>query len=154
MKRILGLGASIAALGCVSAMAQVLPQQNPKAPLNLVCLGAATSTLTAGKPAQPLSARPGHEQRGQVDLWLDERNGRIHIPFDLFATGRTNGDWYELEKIAISEHQITAILASRLFGRPKIWISRIDGTMSISGRDRQFTGMCSRFDERSAPRRF
>ncbi len=116
-----------------------------KTEFNLVCLGAGSAPT---QPREPIS------QRGSVDLWLNARGGRIHIPFDLFEKGRTTGEWYELGSIGIARHQITAIVESRLFGRPKLWISRIDGTMTISLKDRQYIGMCSEFDEARMPRTF
>lgn len=146
------VGWALASLAITVQAAEPSVAVSDKTAFNLVCLGAGNSAASKAGASAP-SAGPA-DQRGSVDLWLDARSGRIHIPFDLFAKGQVSGEWYELGSIGIAEHQITAIIESRLVGRPKLWISRIDGTMTISLKDRQYIGMCSEFDPARMRRSF
>ena len=140
--------------GLLLALSAAAPGAPPAGEFNLMCLGAETQAGAA--PASPAASDRSVQagRRATIDLSLDARGGRIHIPFDLFGKGRGVGEWYELQAVRIAPHHITAVIDSRLFGRPKLWVSRLDGSMSISVKDRQFLGLCSRFDEAQSTRSF
>ena len=121
------------------------------ATLNLQCLGASTTP----QASQVAATSPAPAQKPiELKLSVNPAGGRIMVPFDMFGNGGETGEWFELNAIMITDQQISATIDSRLFGRPKLWVDRVSGHISISNRKRSFIGMCSQFDIRTQTRAF
>jgi len=155
-----------------SAFAQATAQQ----PLNLTCSGAGTANKTTAATAYsntnvygtvsitPVSGSGnttttvyGHRQQGfedQVDIRLFSGDDRIRMPRTMLPALHGGSDgWFKLKNVVADARSIHASAAVNFMNNPKVYIDRVTGTISISGRAGDYSGECQVIDA-SAPAKF
>jgi hypothetical protein len=150
------------ALGLVSAA-----QADPAAqqPLNLTCGGGGTANKTTAVNSYSntnvsgiVGATPvmgsgnttttvyGHRQQGfedQVDIRLFSGDDRIRMPRTMLPPLHGGSDgWFKLTNVKADERSIHASAAVNFMNNPKVYIDRVTGTISISGRAGDYSGQC------------
>ena len=163
MKRLV-FGAMCIAL-CSAAAAQTPPQP----PLNLTCSGAGTANKTTAATAYsnmnvygtvgstPVSGSGnttttvyGHRQQGfedQVDIRLFSGDDRIRMPRTMLPALHGGSDgWFKLKNVVADGRSIHASAAVNFMNNPKVYIDRVTGTISISGRAGDYSGQCQAVD--------
>ena len=142
-------------------MMQVAAQQ----PLNLTCLGngvaneATVSTVYSNGSAYgsvgnvPVSAYGsgtkniyGSRQEafeGQTDVHLFGGDDRIRLPRTLLPTFHGGKDgWFKLKNVVADDRSIRAKASLNFMSNPTVYIDRVTGTISISGKAGDFNGQC------------
>lgn len=99
----------------------------------------------------------GTRQQGfseQVDIRLFGGDDRIRLPRTMLPPlhGGAAG-WFKLKNVIADARSIRASAAINFMSNPKVYIDRVTGTISISGRAGDYTGQCQAFAA-SAPARF
>ena len=143
------------------------PQAQPAAapvtdgsrPLTLTCLGAgvaskATSAVAWGWGGWGMAT--GHKDRGfndQVDLRLFTGDDRIRMPRTMLP-GLHGGDhgWFKVHDLVADARAIRASAGVGMLNNPKIFIDRVTGTISISGKSGDYAGQCQVIDTNAAPK--
>lgn len=146
---------------CSAAPAQAPAQQ----PLNLTCSGAGTANKTTAATAYsnsnvygtvgtiPVSGTGnttttvyGHRQQGfedQVDIRLFSGDDRIRMPRTMLPALHGGSDgWFKLKNVVADARSIHASAAVNFINNPKVYIDRVTGTISISGRAGDYSGQC------------
>jgi hypothetical protein len=154
------------------AAAQAAAQQ----PLNLTCGGAGTAnkvTVASGSTSgsfmgsvgtTPISGSTygtttvtGHRQQGfedQVDIRLFGGDDRIRMPRTMLPPIHGGADgWFKLKNVVADARSIHASAAVNFMNNPKVYIDRVTGTISISGRAGDYSGQCQAMQV-DAPARF
>jgi hypothetical protein len=157
----LALGAAIA-LSSTAAMPQAAA---PRAPLNLTCGGTGTAnkvsrvsgqtdvhmsgmvgtTMVSGNGYGTTTVNIPREQafEDQVDVRLFSGDDRIRLPRTMLPGwhGGENG-WFRLKNVVADERSIHAEAYVNLLNHPKVYIDRVTGTISISGKSGDYSGGC------------
>lgn len=143
------------------AMLQAAPVQ----PLNLTCMGAGTAnkvTVTnvygSGGGSGMVGTTPysysgsgnatayGRRQQDfadQVDVRLFSGDDRIRMPRTMLPAIRGgNGGWFKLKNVVVDERSIRAKAAVNFINSPNVFIDRVTGTISISGKAGDYAGRC------------
>lgn len=154
----------------------VLLQATSVAPLNLTCGGGGTankftSTQVYGSNSAsgmvggiPYSGHgtgsatvSGTRQQAfgdQVDVRLFAGDDRIRMPRTMLPPFRGGSDgWFRLKNVQTDARSIRATVFVNFINSPKVFIDRVTGTISISGKAGDFTGQCQAMDA-DAPARF
>lgn len=164
-------GAMAVALCSAASAESKMPQ-----PLNLTCAGGgAANKITAATAysttnvygnigAAPVSGTGnttttvyGHRQQGfedQVDVQLFSGDDRIRMPRTMLPPvhGGSEG-WFKLKNVVADARSIHASAAVNFMNNPKVYIDRVTGTISISGRAGDYSGQCQVVDA-NAPAKF
>jgi hypothetical protein len=171
MGRVL-LGAAVALCSAASLSAQTTSQQ----PLNLTCGGAGTANKATARTAYsegsasgmigmtPVSGSGsatttvyGTRQQGfedQVDIRLFGGDDRIRMPRTMLPPLHGGSDgWFKLKDVKVDARAIHAEVAVNFMNHPKVYIDRITGTISISGKAGDYSGECQAVDT-NAPAKF
>jgi hypothetical protein len=150
-------GFALAALVAAQAAAQQ--------PLNLTCGGAGTANkptahtaYTNGYASGMVGTTPvsgsgtatttvyGTREVGfvdQVDIHLFSGDDRIRMPRSMLPLFHGGSDgWFRLKDIKADARSIRASAAVNFMNNPKIYIDRVTGTISISGRAGDYSGEC------------
>lgn len=154
------------------AAAQSSSQQPP---LNLTCFGGGTankySYATSGGTTQVDGVVGGRivsgtaqtstsvmipRQEGfsdQVDIRLFNGNDRIRLPTSIVAKFH-GGDagWFELKDVVADSRSIRAKALVNFLNHPRVYIDRVTGTISISGKSGDYSGECQVIDGSAAPK--
>lgn len=134
-------------------------------PLNLTCLGSGTAnkvtsatvnsrgsfsgsvgTTPYSGSGSGLSTITGRRQQGfsdQVDVRLFSGDDRIRLPrtmLPLFRGGKEG--WFKLKNVVADARSIRAKAAVNFINNPNVHIDRVTGTISISGKAGDYSGMC------------
>lgn len=148
----------------------------PQAPLNLTCGGAGTAnkvTITTADSSgafmgsvgtTPVSGTTygsttvtGHRQQGfedQVDVRLFSGDDRIRLPRTMLPPLHGGSDgWFKLKDVKADARTIRAEVAVNFLNHPKVYIDRVTGTISISGKAGDYSGGCQVIDA-NAPAKF
>ena len=156
----------------VAAAAQPAAQQ----PLNLTCGGAGTANKATARTAYtnaygsgmvgttPVSGSGsatttvyGMRQQGfedQVDIRLFSGDDRIRLPRTLLPPIHGGADgWFKLKNVVADARSIHASAAVNFMNNPKVYIDRVTGTISISGKAGDYSGQCQLVDA-NAPVKF
>jgi hypothetical protein len=165
---------ALAALGSNSALAGQTPTQSQ---LNLTCFGGGTAkkvTVISGSNSGYLSGMVGStpvsgtvsgsssvvipRREGftdQVDVEFFSGNDRIRLPSSTIPAfhGGQGGGWYKLKDVVADAHSIRAKALVNFINHPSIYVDRVTGTISIAGRDGDYTGQCQATDA-NAPAKF
>jgi len=141
--------------------AQAVAQQ----PLNLTCGGAgvankptARTAYTNGYASGMIGSAPvsgsgsatttvyGLRQQGfedQVDIRLFGGDDRIRLPRTLLPPLHGGNDgWFKLKNVVADARSIHASAAVNFMNNPKVYIDRVTGTISISGKAGDYSGQC------------
>jgi len=145
--------------------ALVAAQAASQQPLNLTCGGAGTANKATAANAYsntqlygtvgttPVSGSGqtnttvyGTRQQGfedQVDIRLFSGDDRIRMPRTMLPPmhGGSEG-WFKLKNVKADERSIHASAAVNFMNNPKVYIDRVTGTISISGRAGDYSGQC------------
>jgi hypothetical protein len=88
----------------------------------------------------------GTRQQGfgdQVDIRLFGGDDRIRMPRTMLPPIHGgNGGWFKLKDIVADARSIHASAAVNFMNNPKVFIDRVTGTISISGRAGDYAGQC------------
>jgi hypothetical protein len=60
--------------------------------------------------------------------------------------------WFKLKAVVGDARTIRASAAVNMLNNPKVFIDRVTGTISISGKSGDYTGRCQAMDESAAPK--
>jgi hypothetical protein len=163
-------GSSVTPLGVVSEpiTAQVAPINVPvmvapagaQAPLALTCTGGGVADKQRGSF---LAGRWGwasmvsHHDRefaDQIDIRLFSGDDRIRIPRTMLPGFHGGHDgWFKLKDVVADARAIHAHAAVAAFHNPQVYIDRVTGTISISGKSGDYSGQCQVIDA-NAPAKF
>src|SRR3954453_17646823 len=162
-------GGVIMAFSPIALAALAAAQAVPQTPLNLTCGGAGTankvSVATANSTGSfmgsvgttPVSGSTygsttvtGHRQQGfedQVDIRLFGGDDRIRMPRTMLPLFHGGADgWFKLKNVAADARKIRASVAVNFMNNPKVYIDRVTGTISISGKAGDYSGQCQVID--------
>jgi hypothetical protein len=143
--------------------------------LNLTCLGGGTANKTTAATAWSNGQFSGHagfthfggstsgtttvvgtRQQGfgdQVDVRLFGGDDRIRLPRTMLPPIHGGSDgWFKLKNIKADARSIHASAAVNFLNNPKVYIDRVTGTISISGKAGDFSGQCEAIDVSAAPK--
>jgi hypothetical protein len=151
-------------------------QAAAQAPLNLTCGGAGTANkptahtaYTNGYASGMVGTTPvsgsgsatttvyGMREQGfedQVDVRLFSGDDRIRMPRTMLPPLHGGSDgWFKLKNVKVDARSIHASAAVNFMNNPKVYIDRVTGTISISGRSGDYSGECQAI-QADAPARF
>lgn len=154
----------------------LLVQATVAQPLNLTCVGAGTAnkvTVTnvygSGGGHGTVGTTPysytgsgnatayGSRQQDfadQVDVRLFSGDDRIRMPRTMLPAIRGgNGGWFKLKNVVVDARSIRAKAAVNFINSPNVFIDRVTGTISISGKAGDYAGRCEAIAA-DAPTRF
>jgi hypothetical protein len=143
----------------------VLLQAAAAQPLNLTCMGAGTAnkvTVTnvygSGNAYGTVGTTPytyngsgnatayGTRQQDfadQVDVRLFAGDDRIRMPRTMLPPIRGGNDgWFKLKDVVADARSVRAKASVNFINNPKVFIDRVTGTISISGKAGDYTGQC------------
>jgi hypothetical protein len=90
----------------------------------------------------------------QVDVRLFNGDDRIRMPRTMLPPIHGgNAGWFKLKNMVADARSIRAKAAVNFMNNPNVFIDRVTGTISISGRAGDYSGQCQAIDA-SAPARF
>lgn len=159
-----------------SLLVLVAAQAAAQAPLNLTCGGAGTANKPTAHTAftnaygsgmvgtTPVSGSGsatttvyGMREQGfedQVDVRLFSGDDRIRMPRTMLPPLHGGSDgWFKLKNVKVDARSIHASAAVNFMNNPKVYIDRVTGTISISGRSGDYSGECQAM-QADAPARF
>jgi len=134
--------------------------------VHLICGGAGTAVKTSSSNAfgstsngesatATIVTRRDRDFADQVDVELDGNAGRIRLPRTMLPMLRGGKEgWFQLKNLKISDRAITANAAVNFMNNPKVHIDRVTGSISISGKNGDFSGQCEAFDPATMPKKF
>ena len=154
----------------------LLLQSSAAQPLNLTCIGGGTanklttSTIYGSQSAYgTIGSTPysgygsgsatvmGSRQQAfgdQVDIRLFGGDDRIRLPRTMLPPLHGGSDgWFRLKGVQSDARRIRASAAVNFMNNPKVFIDRVTGVISISGKAGDFTGQCQAVDV-NAPAKF
>jgi hypothetical protein len=166
-------GAMVLALSTASPVRADTPTQQP---LNLTCGGSGTANKPTARTAYsntnvygnvgttPVSGSGnttttvyGMRQQGfedQVDVRLFGGDDRIRLPRTMLPPVHGgDGGWFKLKNVIADARSIRAKAAVNFMNNPNVFIDRVTGTISISGRAGDYSGQCQAVDA-TAPAKF
>ena len=138
-------------------------------PLHLTCVGGGTANKvtvrtvnSTGSVYGTVGTTPysGHgnassnvydqRQQGfedQVDLRLFEGDDRIRMPRTMLPPLRGGKDgWFKLKNVVADARTIRASASVNFVNSPKVYIDRVTGNISISGKAGDYSGQCQVID--------
>lgn len=141
---------------------QAAPAQQP---LDLTCFGGGTAnkistssvnrygtfsgsvgtTPVSGQVSSHGSITSRHQQAfgDQVDIRLFGGDDRIRLPRTMLPPLRGGKDgWFKLKGVVADARSIRAKAAVNFINNPNIFIDRVTGTISISGKAGDYSGQC------------
>lgn len=162
---------SIALAALVAAQAGA-----PQAPLNITCGGAGTANKVATATANTsgnfsgnvgtahvsgstdsTTRMIGRRQQGfedQIDVRLFSGDDRIRMPRTMLPAIHGGSDgWFKLKNVQVDTRSIRASAAVNFMNNPKVYIDRVTGTISISGKAGDYSGQCEAV-QADAPAKF
>jgi hypothetical protein len=87
----------------------------------------------------------------QVDVRLFGGDDRIRLPRTMLPGFHGGADgWFKLKDVVADARSIRASAAVAAFHNPKVYIDRMTGTISISGKSGDFSGQCGASDRNAA----
>jgi hypothetical protein len=99
----------------------------------------------------------GTRQEGfedQVDIRLFSGDDRIRMPRTMLPAIHGGSDgWFKLKNVVADARSIHASVAVSLLNNPKLYIDRVTGTISISGKSGDYAGQCELL-QADAPAKF
>jgi hypothetical protein len=159
----------------VSLILSITAAQAAEQPLQLTCFGAGT----ANKPSAATAWGNAHASgtvgattwsRGgsqtttvygvrqqsfgdQVDVRLFSGEDQIRMPRTMLPGLHGGRDgWFELKNVVADAHSIRGKAAVNFANHPNVFIDRVTGTISISGKSGDYTGQCQVMDTNAAPK--
>jgi len=141
--------------------------------LNLTCSGGGTANKAAAATAWSNGSFSGYagstnfggstsgsttvygtRQQGfgdQVDVRLFGGDDRIRLPRTMLPPLHGGSDgWFKLKNVKADARSIHASAAVNFINNPKVYIDRVTGTISISGKAGDYSGQCEAVDANAA----
>lgn len=160
----------------VLATAQAAAPAPAQQPLELTCFGAGTAnkyTVATVNSNSHVSGNVGmtpysgsgygtstvtmprqQDFSDQVDVRLFSGDDRIRLPRTILPPLRGGkGGWFKLKNVVVDARSIRAKAAINFINNPNVFIDRVTGTISISGKAGDYSGQCQVIDA-SAPAKF
>jgi len=151
--------------GCVMILLLMAQAAVAQQPLNITCLGGGTAnkvtvatvnsygsfsgnfgTTPVYGSGSESSTVMGTRQQGfedQVDVRLFSGDDRIRLPRTILPVVHGGSDgWFKLKNVQADAHSIHASAAINFMNNPKVYIDRVSGTISISGKAGDYSGHC------------
>ena len=156
------------------AAAQPAAPMAAQPPLQLTCVGAGTANKFISETVRSTTkvhTAPGElpkdkehtttvsrtiqeEFADQVDVRLFSGDDRIRMPRAMLPELHGGkGGWFKLKDVAADPRSIKASIAVAFLVSPKLFIDRVTGIISISGKYGDYSGQCQVLDP-NAPARF
>jgi hypothetical protein len=152
-------------VGSIAFVVLAAVQASAQQPLNLTCGGAGTankiSTATghsdvqmsgivgtsivsgSGSGTTTVSIPRQQGFQDQVDIRLFSGDDRIRMPRTMLPPLHGGSDgWFKLKNVQVDARTIRASAAVNFMNNPKVYIDRVTGTISISGRSGDYSGEC------------
>ena len=127
--------------------------------LRLTCLGGGTADKARGTfvsgygGSATILSRKDRSFQDQVDLRLFEGDDRIRMPRSMLPGIRGGKDgWFKLKNVVADTRSIRASAAVNALNNPKVFIDRVTGTISISGKSGDYSGQCQAIDASAVPK--
>jgi hypothetical protein len=155
----------------VAQAAAEAPMQPPQQPLNLTCVGGGAANKTAYKTIRTDSKEKGADGKAitttktvsenykqdfadQVDVRLFSGDDRIRVPRTMLPDfhGGERG-WFKLKNVVADARSVQASTNLGMLNNPKIYIDRVTGIITISGKAGDYSGQCQAVTA-DAPARF
>jgi hypothetical protein len=159
----------------IALAALLVAQAQPQSPLQLTCFGDGTAnkfkvatvssnTHVSGTVGTTPYSGSGYgsgtvtmprqqDFSDQVDVRLFNGDDRIRLPRTLLPPIHGgNGGWFKLKKVVVDARSIKASAAINFINSPKVFIDRVTGTISISGKAGDYTGQCQAIDASTPPK--
>jgi len=134
-------------------------------PLNLTCMGAGTANKVAvtnvygsgggsgtvgttpysysGSGSATAYSKRQQDFADQVDIRLFAGDDRIRMPRTMLPAIRGGNDgWFKLKDVVVDARSIRAKASVNFINSPNVFIDRVTGTISISGKAGDYTGRC------------
>lgn len=90
----------------------------------------------------------------QTDLRLFDGDDRIRLPRTILPLLHGGADgWFKLKDVTVDTRKIRVEVAVNFINHPKVYIDRVTGTISISGKSGHYSGQCEIIDA-NAPAKF
>ena len=87
----------------------------------------------------------------QVDIRLFSGDDRIRLPRTMLPPVHGGADgWFKLKNVVADARSIHASAAVNFINNPKVYIDRVTGTISISGKAGHYSGQCEAVDANAA----
>lgn len=153
---------------------QPMPPQQPQnvhQPLNLTCVGGGAANKTSYKTIRTDSKEKGADGKpttttktftenykqdfaDQVDVRLFSGDDRIRVPRTMLPDfhGGERG-WFKLKNVVADARSVQASTNLGMLNNPKIYIDRVTGIITISGKAGDYSGQCQAVTA-DAPARF
>ena len=141
------------------AQVAAAPVTDGSRPLQLTCMGSGVASKATSAAAWGWGGggfATGHKDRGfndQVDIRLFTGDDRIRLPRTMLP-GLHGGDhgWFKVHDLVADPRAIRASAGVGMLNNPKIFIDRVTGTISISGKAGDYAGQCQVIDASAAPK--
>lgn len=150
-------------LALIFAMGGLVPDQ----PLFLVCLGTGSANRVSTTYGSAYDNR-GNSAWGQavsrrevpfddqVNIELSsDAGGRVRMPRAMLPVvrGGDNG-WFKISDVKRTDSEITGTIGVNFMNKPKLRLDRLTGSISISGKAGDYSGVCQPYDPTTAARKF
>ena len=145
-------------------------------PLNLTCVGGGTANKVtvsniygSSSGSGMIGSTPytysgsgdgtvyGRRSQGfadQVDIRLFSGDDRIRMPRTMLPPLHGGNDgWFRLKDVVADARSVRAKVAVNFMNSPKLFIDRVTGSISLSGKSGDFTGQCEAISA-DAPAKF
>jgi hypothetical protein len=126
--------------------------------MHLVCIGAGSANKTAQRTVYSHNSRSGSSwatatgQRSedfvdQIYVDIDGATGRIQMPPVMLPPIHGGNDgWMDIEKLSVSDREITGSVGVNFMNSPKLRIDRVSGILSLAGKAGNYAAQCSAYD--------
>ena len=150
---------TVTASPALQAQPTTAPVTDGSRPLALTCMGSGTAskaTSAVGWGWGGWGVVAGHKDRGfndQVDIRLFTGDDRIRMPRTMLP-GLHGGDhgWFKVHDLVADARAIRLSAGVGMLNNPKVFIDRVTGTISISGKSGDYAGQCEVIDANAAPK--
>lgn len=152
-----------------TASPQAVAAPSVQGPLSITCFGAGTadkkkvvsgfgsshvsgiagSTIFSGSGSASSTVIVPHDRdfTDQVDVRLFGGDDRIRLPRTMLPPLRGGKEgWFKLKNVVADARSIRASAAVNIINNPKVFIDRVTGTISISGKAGDYSGQCEVID--------
>ena len=162
-------------ISSLALAAVAVVQAQPQQPLQLTCFGAGTANKVkvatvntnthgsgmigttpysgSGYGSGTVSMPRQQDFSDQVDVRLFSGDDRIRMPRTMLPPIRGgDGGWFKLKNVVADARSIRASAAVNFINNPKVFIDRVTGTISISGKAGDYAGQCQVIDATATPK--
>lgn len=144
-------------------------------PLNLTCFGSGTANKLAsttvntygsfsgsvgttpvygsGNGSSTITTRREQQFGDQVDVRLFAGDDRIRLPRTMLPPLHGGNDgWFKLKNLQVDARSIRGKASVNFMNNPNVFIDRVTGTISISGKAGDYSGQCQAVAADASPK--